>query len=179
MAVLVVWRRADLKATTREEIEPVSLPWGAGIVGVIGATVMVLVLPDPALFVFALGVAVVVVQQATGRLALPEAARAANPDLLAGLFTVAVGVLTRVWGAPGRLMGSVGTVASAWIATASSCLVNNLPAAVLLSSNSPLHPRALLIGLDLGPNLVVTGSLPAIFWLQVAKREGANPSVRT
>jgi arsenical pump membrane protein len=48
-----------------------------------------------------------------------------------------------------------------------------------LSSSSPLHPRALLIGLDLGPNLVVTGSLSAIFWLQVAKREGASPSVRT
>ena len=181
MAVLVVWRRADLKATTREEIGPVPPRWGAGMIGVIGATVMVLVLPDPALSVFGLGVAVVVVQRATGRLALPEAARAANPALLAGLFTVAValGVLARVWGVPGRLMGSVGTVASAWIATASSCLVNNLPAAVLLSSSSPLHPRALLIGLDLGPNLVVTGSLSAIFWLQVAKREGANPSVRT
>jgi arsenical pump membrane protein len=181
MAVLVVWRRADLKATTREEIEPVSPQWGAGMIGVIGATVMILMLPDPALSVFGLGVAVLVVQRATGRLALPEAARAASPALLAGLFTVAValGVLARVWGVPGRLMGSVGAVASAWIATASSCLVNNLPAAVLLSSNSPLHPRALLIGLDLGPNLVVTGSLSAIFWLQVAKREGASPSVRT
>jgi Na+/H+ antiporter NhaD/arsenite permease-like protein len=37
----------------------------------------------------------------------------------------------------------------------------------------------LLIGLDRGPNLVVTGSLSAIFWLQVAKREGATPSIRS
>jgi arsenical pump membrane protein len=76
-------------------------------------------------------------------------------------------------------MGSATSIATSWIAVGASGLVNNLPAAVLLSSRSPLHPRALLIGLDLGPNLVVTGSLSAIFWLQVAKREGARPSVRT
>jgi arsenical pump membrane protein len=122
-----------------------------------------------------------VVQLASGRLPLSVAARSANPALLSGLFVVAValGYLARVWGAPGHLMRVAGPVASSWIAAGSACLVNNLPAAVLLSARSPLHPRALLIGLDLGPNLVVTGSLSAIFWLQVAKREAASPSVRT
>ena len=56
-------------------------------------------------------------------------------------------------------------------------LVNNLPAAALLSAHLPAHPRALLLGLDLGPNLAVTGSLSALLWLQVARREGARPSV--
>jgi arsenical pump membrane protein len=40
-------------------------------------------------------------------------------------------------------------------------IVNNLPAAVLLTPHAPPHPRALLIGLNLGPSLAVTGSLSA------------------
>jgi arsenical pump membrane protein len=181
LAVLVVWRRQDLTAPGRRSIEPVAPRWGAGMVGVAGATVLVLALPNPAVPVLVLGLAMVVVQRAGGRLPLSAAARSANPALLAGLFSVAValGYLARVWGAPGRLMAAAGPVAASWIAVGSSGLVNNLPAAVLLSARAPLHPRALLIGLDLGPNLVVTGSLSAIFWLQVAKREGATPSVRT
>jgi arsenical pump membrane protein len=181
MVVLTVWRRQDLHSRPREPIEPVAPRFGAGMAGVAGATVLVLALPNPAVPVLVLGVAVVAVQGLAGRLPLSVAARSANPALLTGLFVVAVGLgwLSRVWGAPGRLMASATPIASSWIAVAVSGLVNNLPAAVLLSSRSPLHPRALLIGLDLGPNLVVTGSLSAIFWLQVAKREGAGPSIRT
>jgi Na+/H+ antiporter NhaD/arsenite permease-like protein len=51
--------------------------------------------------------------------------------------------------------------------------------AVLLSARRPAHPRALLIGLDLGPNLVITGSLSAIFWMGVARAERARPSALT
>jgi arsenical pump membrane protein len=54
--------------------------------------------------------------------------------------------------------------------------VNNLPAAVVLSAHPPAHPRALLLGLDLGPNLAVTGSLAAVLWLQVARAAGSRPS---
>lgn len=151
------------------------------MVGVLGAAAFVLILPNPALPVLLLGVAVAVVQLATKRLSVASVARSANPVILGGLFTLAVGVgvLARLWGVPARLLGAVGTVGTSWIAAGTACLVNNLPAAVLLSSSAPPHPRALLIGLDLGPNLVVTGSLSAIFWLQVAKREGGDPSVRT
>jgi arsenical pump membrane protein len=56
-------------------------------------------------------------------------------------------------------------------------LVNNLPAAMMLSAHLPAHPRALLLGLDLGPNLVVTGSLSAVLWLQVARADAARPSI--
>ena len=56
-------------------------------------------------------------------------------------------------------------------------LVNNLPAAVVLSAHPLTHPRALLLGLDLGPNLAVVGSLAAVLWLQVARAAGARPSV--
>jgi arsenical pump membrane protein len=42
-----------------------------------------------------------------------------------------------------------------------------------------VHPRALLIGLNLGPNLAITGSLSAVLWLRVARGLGARPSART
>ena len=63
------------------------------------------------------------------------------------------------------------------IAVGASVVVNNLPAAVLLSAHVPAHPRALLLGLDLGPNLAVTGSLSAVLWWQAARSVGARPSV--
>jgi arsenical pump membrane protein len=47
----------------------------------------------------------------------------------------------------------------------------------MLSAHLPAHPRALLLGLDLGPNLAVTGSLSAVLWYQVATAEGARPSI--
>ena len=55
--------------------------------------------------------------------------------------------------------------------------LNNLPAAVLFSSQAPVHPRALLIGLDLGPNLALTGSLSALLWYRAAKAVVATPSL--
>jgi Na+/H+ antiporter NhaD/arsenite permease-like protein len=44
------------------------------------------------------------------------------------------------------------------------------------SAHVPDHPRALLVGLNLGPNLAVTGSLSAVLWFRVARLEGAHPS---
>jgi arsenical pump membrane protein len=59
-----------------------------------------------------------------------------------------------------------------------SNLVNNLPAglvagsAVQLAQVSDKIAGAVLIGLDLGPNLSVTGSLATILWLTALRREG-------
>ena len=57
-------------------------------------------------------------------------------------------------------------------------LVNNLPAGLVAGrvvelANVPEHVRAaVLIGVDLGPNLSVTGSLATILWLTALRREG-------
>jgi arsenical pump membrane protein len=74
--------------------------------------------------------------------------------------------------------------ATAWISgglvAVASNLVNNLPAGLVASSAVALaHPPqqvidALLIGVDLGPNLSVTGSLATILWLTAIRREGEN-----
>jgi arsenical pump membrane protein len=63
-----------------------------------------------------------------------------------------------------------------------SNLVNNLPAgllaghAVQAAHVSQKITAALLIGVDLGPNLSVTGSLATILWLTALRREGLQVS---
>ncbi|MGB3866025.1 MAG: ArsB/NhaD family transporter, partial [Xanthobacteraceae bacterium] len=63
-----------------------------------------------------------------------------------------------------------------------SNLMNNLPAGLLAASighgaDLPLHVTAgLAIGVDLGPNLSITGSLATILWLIALRREGETIS---
>ncbi|SIT45467.1 Arsenical pump membrane protein [Paraburkholderia ribeironis] len=71
--------------------------------------------------------------------------------------------------------------AGAFIAFGSN-LMNNLPAGLIASStvmqaHSPERViDALLIGVDLGPNLSITGSLATILWLNAIRREGEDVS---
>jgi arsenical pump membrane protein len=64
-------------------------------------------------------------------------------------------------------------------------LMNNLPAGliagnVLQASHAPeLVKSAVLIGVDLGPNLSITGSLATILWLVALRREGQHVSAFT
>jgi len=59
-------------------------------------------------------------------------------------------------------------------------LVNNLPLGLIAGATLqtvPFHPvlaRAVLIGVDLGPNLSITGSLATILWLIAIRREGMH-----
>ena len=101
--------------------------------------------------------------------------------VLALLFTATVmlGTLARLWHEPARLLGSSGIWTDAGIGAAASLVMNNLPATVLLAARPPAHPDALLLGLDLGPNLAVTGSLSAVLWLQAARAVGARASIAT
>ena len=149
--------------------------WRARTLLAIGAAaVLVLVLARPALPVLALGIAVAL---GTG-IGVRGSLRAASPLLLLGVLGVAValGALARAADV-GHLVVHAGRWETAWVAAAAAVLVNNLPAAVMLSAHLPDHPRALLLGLDLGPNLAVTGSLSAVLWHQVATASGARPSV--
>jgi arsenical pump membrane protein len=80
------------------------------------------------------------------------------------------------WSATGAAWG-------AGVVLAIGCnLVNNLPAALLAGrvvqvADVSEHLRAaVLIGVDLGPNLSVTGSLATILWLTALRREGLRVS---
>jgi arsenical pump membrane protein len=106
---------------------------------------------------------------------------AVDPRVLGGLFVLAValGAVGQWWDGPARVLGSLDQWQTAVFGALASICLNNLPAAVLLTPHAPPHARALLLGLNLGPNLAVTGSLSAVLWLRVARSLGARPSVRT
>jgi len=142
---------------------------GAGAAATVAAAALVVTLPNPALPVLAIGIAAAAVRRLRPRLDL----RALLP--LFGL-AVALGTIGRLWQAPAQLLDSSGASAAA-IGAAASVLVNNLPASVLLTAQPASPPEALLLGLDLGPNLAITGSLSAVLWLQAARTVGARASI--
>lgn len=153
-----------------------------GFAGLAVATLLMLVLPNPALPVLAVGVVVEVGEQLMARSPDVRTVLAVlNLPLLVGLFSLAliVAVVAREWSYPQRLMASSGVWASAGIGAGVANVINNLPAAALLSSKLPHHPYALLFGLDLGPNLAVLGAMSSMLWLRVARHNGARPSALT
>jgi arsenical pump membrane protein len=80
-----------------------------------------------------------------------------------------------------RARHSASLAAAAGVAVGvASNLINNLPAgliagtAVQTASVPPNVAGAILIGVDLGPNLSVTGSLATILWLGALRRDGIH-----
>jgi arsenical pump membrane protein len=142
------------------------------------AAVLVLALPHPGVPVLVVGLVAAGIRIAQRRTTTAAAIAAVGPLALTGLFALSVllGLAARAWSGPADLLAS----ASPWETTAIGALaavgVNNLPAAVLLSAVPPPHPRALLLGLNLGPNLAVTGALSAYLWFKAARAAGAQPS---
>jgi arsenical pump membrane protein len=156
-----------------------ALTVGLGVVGVAAVTVLVLILHSPALPVAAVGAVVATVRLSTGRMRPAEVRRVVGAPVLVGLFGIAValGTLGRTWSGPATLLSHLDAVGTAAVAAVSTVLVNNLPAAALLASRVPPHPYALLVGLDIGPNLFVTGSLAWILWIRTCRSSGAAPPV--
>jgi arsenical pump membrane protein len=109
-----------------------------------------------------------------------EAEPAGRVGGLVGLFGVAValGTLGRAWSGPAAALGHLDGWATAGVAAVAAVVLNNLPAASLLAARAVSHPFSLLVGLNLGPNLCVTGSLAWLLWLRAARGAGARPSLR-
>lgn len=152
---------------------------GLGLAAVVAAALLVVVLRSPALPVLATGVVAIGIRVARGRDHPRHVADILGVPVLVGLFGVAValGTLGRAWSGPATLLSHLDLWGTAAVAAGSSVLVNNLPAAALLASHRPPHPFALLVGLNLGPNLLVTGSLAWVLWLRTARTAGARPSI--
>jgi arsenical pump membrane protein len=147
---------------------------------VAAAAVLMIALHNAALAVLGVGIVAVVNAILTRAMRPKEAATALDAPVLVGLFglAVAVGALGRSWELPYRILGHLDAFATAGFAAVTSVLINNLPAASLLAARTPPHPYELLVGLDVGPNLFVTGSLSALLWLKAARQAGAKPSIR-
>ncbi|MFZ1923795.1 MAG: arsenic transporter [Xanthobacteraceae bacterium] len=113
--------------------------------------------------------------------------------LVAGLFVLVealnqTGVIALI-SALLRETAAQSVAAAAWsaglIVAVASNLANNLPIGLIAGSavqsdhTADQITRALLIGVDLGPNLSVTGSLATILWLSMLRREGHKVSAAT
>jgi len=168
-----------LRTTTDELPAPERATLGLGLLSIAVVTLLVLTLRSPALPVAIVGVVAVGVRVVSGREQMRHVSEVLGIPLLVGLFGVAValGTLGRVWSGPSTLLSHLDLWGTAGLAAATSVLVNNLPAASLLAARTPHHPFALLIGLNLGPNLFVSGSLAWLLWLRSARAAGARPSI--
>ncbi len=153
---------------------------GAGLAAVLLATAAVVVLPAPAIPVLLIGAAAAGLRLAQRRVTWRQARDVLSLPVLAGLFGLAVvlGALGRTWSGPAILLGHLDGWATAGVAALATVTLNNLPAASLLAARAVSHPFSLLIGLNLGPNLCVTGSLAWLLWLRAARAAGARPSLR-
>jgi arsenical pump membrane protein len=175
VAFVAAVHRRDLSRRFARSAEQAPVRPRIGALGIAVTAVLVLVLPHPGLPMLAVGITVA----AVARLGARAAAEAASPRLLLGVLAVAIacGTLARTVAGFGELVANAGRWQTAWLGVGAAVAINNLPAAALLAGHPPAHPRALLLGLDLGPNLAISGSLSAVLWLQVARASGARPSV--
>lgn len=178
--VIAVAHRRSLQTTvtvTGDGSRPVA---GVGLVAVATVTILVLALRSPALPVLAVGLAAVALRARRGTPSPRAAVDVLGLPVLVGLFglAVALGALGRGWSGPATLLSHLNGWGTAAVAALVSVLVNNLPAASLLAARRPPHPYTLLVGLNVGPNLFVTGSLAWVLWLRAARTAGAQPDVQ-
>jgi arsenical pump membrane protein len=110
--------------------------------------------------------------------------------LVAGLFVMvdameSVGAMrqTREWLTWAQTLGSTtGTLITGFAVGVANNLVNNLPLGLIAGSTlQAAHAKgliadAVLIGVDLGPNLSITGSLATILWLIALRKEKLDVS---
>ena len=108
--------------------------------------------------------------------------------LVAGLFVIvaaiektgAIEALAKLIMDGASTSENLTALASGFAIAVASNVFNNLPvglvgAATVAAANPPqVVSDALLIGVDLGPNLSVTGSLATLLWLVAVRREGVK-----
>jgi len=182
--VVAVAERRSLRTTAgpapdREPRGSARPGYALAVVSVSAVTVLVLALRSPAVPVVAVGVAAAGAGILRGGISFPKVVQILGLPLLVGLFGVAValGTVGRTWSGPATALAHLDSWATAAVAAMASVVLNNLPAASLLAARVPPRPFALLVGLDIGPNLFVTGSLAWILWLKAASSAGASPSI--
>ncbi len=196
--VALYWtQRSALAADTLVGADPVALEAGARLTGIALVAVAIVMIGssllgwDLGLPTFAAGLLstglILLLERKGPQMLLRHISWGVLP-LVAGLFVI-VEALEKSglveWLA--SLLSSVasgdpasGTVVVGAVVALASNLVNNLPAGLV--AGSVVHASqandamagAVLIGIDLGPNLSITGSLATILWLSALRREGID-----
>ena len=116
-----------------------------------------------------------------------SAVAAANPWFCLFVFGLGVVVLAVSRGGFGRLVerlapsgsGLVGLLLMAGLAAVLANLLNNLPATLMLlplTAHDPGLVLAVLLGVNIGPNLTYVGSLATLLWRQILHRRGDPPA---
>lgn len=123
----------------------------------------------------------------SARIAMREAPWSVIP-LVAGLFVIvraldATGALElarNVLRQASAMPAVFGKLYAGGVVTVADALINNLPAGVIARyalrghGISPHVAHAVLVGIDLGPNLSVSASLATLLWLMMLRRGGIN-----
>ncbi len=195
LAVLLLVERSCLREPISSDIEQPALSAG-GVTAAIGIAATALVLLGASSAGLQLGLPTALAGLGTAAVVLLRKREAPWEmlrgiswlvlPLVAGLFVLVqglrhTGVLAQLADLLHRAAagGAAQAAAGAGIALAVICnVMNNLPAGLIaghavLSAHVPRQVTdALLVGVDLGPNLSVTGSLATILWLTALRREG-------
>jgi arsenical pump membrane protein len=179
--VVGAWRWSALaKPARRAELDG-SLHFGPGVIAVLLAVIAMVTLTQPAPWVFALGVIVEIIALCRRRVSLARVLKAATPGTLGTLFLVAVviGTVARATTLSSHLLHHASSLVTASVAAGTALVINNLPAASLFAARGVAHPIALLLGLDLGPNIFITGALSSLLWLRISRQNDSRPSILT
>jgi arsenical pump membrane protein len=199
LAVLYVCQRGALRDPIAQDVAVPPLTGGGWIAaaGISVATVLLLACSAAGV---PLGIAALAAGVLTGAAALIRAGKTPWSllshvswgilPLVAGLFVLVEGLeRTGLLDALDRGLHAVmrhSQASALWSAGVGSALAgnltNNLPMALVAArALASTHPtaalgNAVLVGVDLGPNLSVTGSLATILWLLALRREGESMS---
>ena len=197
--VLRVYFRKELQPRIQSEPEATPLSHGGKLV-LSGLALIILVLLGasacnaklglPTCIAALLITAVVCVKQKSNPLGLAREISWPTLLLVAGLFVMvrAVEILGALrytvaalhWAE--HLPSAVGALVVSFVVGVLNNVVNNLPLGLIAGATvqaahlTTLLTDAMLIGVDLGPNLSVTGSLATILWLIALRREKLNVS---
>jgi arsenical pump membrane protein len=198
-AIMRVIFRKDLRAAIDCEVQAAPLN-GDGKLVLVGLAVMVLVLLTASSLKKDLGLpaclaalaitAAVSIKARSNPLRLAREISWGTLVLVAGLFIMvdaseSIGSLkvTQAWLAwAQRLAPAAGAFITGFAVGVSNNLVNNLPLGLIAGGTlqaahaKGLIANAILIGVDLGPNLSVTGSLATILWLLALRKEKLDVS---
>jgi arsenical pump membrane protein len=193
-AVLALISRRDLRGSTSTDVDIARLGRSGGIaLAGIGLTAIALLTASAfdaplGATTCACGVLVFLIAALRDRTAFVEVLRSVSWSVLvlvAGLFVLvqgldATGLLDATRHGIETLAAwppALAVLAAAAVTAAASNVMNNLPSGLIAGASvATLHGHnalrsAVAIGIDLGPNLSVTGSLATVLWLIALRRE--------
>lgn len=191
--------RRELEARIESEVEDHNLNSnGKLVVASVGLMVVVLLVASyfgkdlglPTCLAALLITAAICIKEKSNPLNLAREISSETLALVVGLFVLvdameSIGAMqyTKHWLATAENLGmAAGQLATGFVVGVANNLVNNLPLGLIAGSTvQAAHVRgsladAVLIGVDLGPNLSITGSLATILWLIALRREKLHVS---